>query len=81
MAICLDFDWLTDEFMLYCRIPKITETTSRSRNIPAIKYVFLSQVSMTFPHVPAAPKCRAAPYGKTSGTLTGYRKQQTDKLE
>ena len=21
MAICLDFDWQTDEFMLYCRTP------------------------------------------------------------
>ena len=30
MAICLDFDWQTNEFMLYCRTTQLREKTMLS---------------------------------------------------
>ena len=30
MAICLDFDWQTNEFMLYCRATQLREKTMLS---------------------------------------------------
>ena len=33
MAICLDFDWQTNEVMLYCRTTQLREKTMASKGL------------------------------------------------